>query len=337
MSFFSTTTLALLAISLALPVSAQHTATAPLARVNGRVITEADVNGEGGVPLAKLEEQLYAVRRQYLDKLIANQLLADEAERRGVSVQALVAAEVTSKVATVTEPEVDEFLKSNSGRLQGDPVAVRQQIRTYLRDQRVAGKREAFVQSLRARADVVLLVKKPAEFRAKLNTDGAPFRGSATALVTIVEFSDFHCPFCRQVGPVVAQVLSRYGDKVKLVHRDFPLDSLHPQARQAAEAARCAGDQGKFWQYHDRLLVRASNGSTAELRATASAVGLDMVAFDRCASSRTYREAVQHDVDEGTRLGVTGTPTFFINGRSIAGTQPIDAFASLIDQELAHR
>ncbi len=329
--------LALLAISLALPVSAQHQAGAPLARVNGRAITETDVGSEGGVPLARLEEQLYAVRRQYLDKLIANQLLADEAERRGVSVQALIAAEITSKLSQVTEREVDEFLKSNSGRLQGDPVAVRQQIRTYLRDQRVAGKREAFVQSLRARADVVVLLKKPQEFRPKLSSDGAAIRGSINAPVTIVEFSDFHCPFCRQVGPVVAQVLSRYGDKVRLVYRDFPLDSLHPQARQAAEAARCAGDQGKFWQYHDRLLAGGSGGGPAELKSSASAVGLDIVAFDRCLSSHTYREAVQRDVDEGTRLGVTGTPTFFINGRMIAGTQPIDAFASLIEQELAHR
>src|SRR5437899_1988180 len=285
---FSKIRLALLAISLALPVSAQHQTSAPLARVNGRVITEADVGSEGGVPLARLDEQLYALRRQYLDKLIANQLLADEAERRGVSVKALLAAEITSKLSQVTERDVDEFLKSNKDRLQGDPVAVRPQIRTYLSDQRVAGRREAFVQSLRARADVVLLLKKPPEFRAKLNTDGATIRGSANAPVTIVEFSDFHCPFCRQVAPVVAQVLSRYGDKVKLVYRDFPLDSLHPQARQTAEAARCAGDQGKFWQYHDRLLAGDSGGGPAELKGSASAVGLDIVAFDRCLSSRTY-------------------------------------------------
>src|SRR5262249_17267498 len=148
-------------------------------------------------------------------------------------------------------------------------------------------------------------------------------------------FSDFHCPFCRQAQTTLQTILDRYPGKVKHAFRDFPVDALHPQASQAAEAARCAKDQGKFWSYHDTLFANAPNGAPANLRRYPTEVGLDLPVFERCLAAGTHKASVQRDLEEGARLGVTGTPAFFVNGRFISGAQPLEAFTKLIDQELS--
>ncbi len=177
--------------------------------------------------------------------------------------------------------------------------------------------------------------KAPPVFRAQVSTDGALATGPATAPVTIVEFSDFHCPFCKRVVPTLAQLEIQYGDQVKLVFRDFPIDQLHPQSRKAHEAARCANEQSKFWAYHDALFANAPKTSPEQLKASAQEVGLDLPAFEQCVSSGKYQATVQQDVEEGTRAGITGTPAFFINGRLLSGAQPLESFARAIEDELA--
>ena len=151
---------------------------------------------------------------------------------------------------------------------------------------------------------------------------GAPFKGPETAPVTIVKFEDFDCSFCQRAQATLAQLLARYGGQVKLVHRDFPIDPLHGKSL-AHEAARCADHQGKFWTYHDALY--------------AEAIGLDVGAFEQCLTGGTDRAVVQRDVDEGSRVGVKATPTFFINGRPLVGAQPLERFIQMIDDELVRR
>jgi len=135
--------------------------------------------------------------------------------------------------------------------------------------------------------------------------------------------------------PVLDQVRAKYGDKIKIVYRDYPLDNLHPQARAAAEAARCAAEQGKFWEFHDKLLQNDPDASPATLARFAKEVGLEADAFAACRTSGKFKTAIQASIQEGTRLGITGTPTFFINGRILVGAQSLDAFARIIDQELS--
>jgi protein-disulfide isomerase len=163
---------------------------------------------------------------------------------------------------------------------------------------------------------------------------GAPFKGPERAAVTIVKFEDFQCPYCKTVQPTYQELLKRYNGKVKLVHKDLPLDALHPQARQAAEAARCAGEQGKFWEYHDALYANSPKAGVEELKSHAKEVGLNVSSFEQCFTSGKFKGLVQKDLSEGAQLGVTGTPTFFINGREISGAQPVEAFAAIIDEEL---
>jgi protein-disulfide isomerase len=306
----------------------------PLAELNGETITAEEVEQALGARLRDLEEQIYRMKRRKLEELIGERLLAREAAKRGISVQALLNAEVTAQVGAVTEQEVETVYQANKGRLKGEEAQVRERIRGHLQNQKLASRREALLQSLRSQASVAVHLQAPPVFRVDVAVDGAPFRGPAAAPVMIVEFSDFHCAFCKQIRPTLGQLLARYGDKVKLVHRDFPIESLHPQAPKAAEAARCAHEQGKFWEYHDALFANAPKASQEQLGVYAQQVGLELPSFERCLSSGIHAAAVRKDVDDGTRLGVTGTPAFFINGRLLSGAQPLESFARVIDEEL---
>jgi protein-disulfide isomerase len=307
----------------------------PLAEVNGEIITAKDLEGALGARLSKLEEQIYDLKRRELDSLIAQRLFTQEAAKRGISVPALLDAEVTAKVSLVTEKEIEDFYQANKARMRGDETEVRQKIRAFLQQQKLTARREAFVESLRSQGRVVVRLQPPPAIRVEVSTGGAPVRGAADAPVTVVEFSDFECPFCKQTRPTLKQLLERYPGKVRLAYRDFPLDSIHPQARRAAEAARCAHDQGKFWEYHDVLFTQSPQLALEDLRHYAGQVGLDVTKFDSCLAAGVHKAAVQRDLDEGNRLGVTGTPAFFINGRALQGAQPLEAFTRLIDQELA--
>jgi len=168
-----------------------------------------------------------------------------------------------------------------------------------------------------------------------LLVSGAPSKGAEKALVTLVKFEDFQCPYCKTVQPRLSDLLKKYDGQIRIVHKDLPLDEIHPQARQAAEAARCAGDQGKYWEYHDRLYEGSPKAAADELTAYAKEIGLNVESFERCFKSGKFKAAVQNDLAEGAQLGLTGTPAFFINGRELSGAQPLEAFTAIIDEELA--
>jgi protein-disulfide isomerase len=325
-----------LAGALGIPsVPAGTPATELLAEVNGDAITTAELERALGAKLSTLEEQIYTLKREELERLIAQRLLAQEAAKRGISVTALVDAEVTTKVGLVTEQEIEAFYTANKARMRGDEASLRDNIRAHLQEQKLTVRRQRFVESVRSQSKVVVRLQPPPVVRVAVSIEGAPFRGPAQAPVTLVEFSDFHCPFCKRAQATLAQLLQRFPEKVRLVYRDFPLDSLHPQARRASEAARCAHDQGKFWDYHDVLYASPPQAAPDDLRRYAEKVGLDVPTFERCVAAGTHRDRVQQDIDEGTRLGLNGTPAFFINGRLITGAQPLEAFARILEEELA--
>jgi protein-disulfide isomerase len=178
---------------------------------------------------------------------------------------------------------------------------------------------------------VTIMLEPP---RLKVADAGRPSRGPARAPVEIIEFSDFQCPFCLRAHPTVAQVLNAYGDRVRFVYRNYPLPN-HPNAWPAAEAAACAGEQGKFWEYHDRLFDNQSKLGEADLKQHAAALALDTAKFDACVDAHKYKKDIDADVAAGEEAGVSGTPAFFINGRELSGAQPFEAFKRVIDEELA--
>jgi protein-disulfide isomerase len=306
-----------------------------LAEVDGTVVTRAEIDGSAGKELRTLRQQLYRLERQKLDEHIGGLLLTREAKERGVSVATLLEQEINNKVPPISEEDIRNFYDSHKDRLPVEFEKVRDQIRDHLHEQRVEAQKIEYLAALRSRARVTTYLKAPEIYRASVSAVGAPVKGSANAPVTMVKFEDFHCPFCRTVQATLSELLKRYDGKLRLVHKDLPLDALHPEARQAAEAARCAGDQGKFWEYHDALYGNAPRGAVGDLKNYAKQLELEQKSFDDCLDRGKYKAAVQKDVDEAVKLGLTGTPGFFINGRELSGAQPIEAFAAIIDDELA--
>jgi len=163
---------------------------------------------------------------------------------------------------------------------------------------------------------------------------GHPSTGGKNAPVTIVEFSDFQCPFCRGAENSIKAVRDKYGDKIRLIYMDFPL-GMHPHAMEAARAGRCAAEQDKFWQFHDAMFADQSKLAAADLKATAQKLGLDIKQFNACFDQAKPDTGIRQDMAQGQSLGVTGTPTFFINGRELVGAQPAPKFNEMIDEELA--
>lgn len=307
---------------------------AVVAEVGGERITASELDRSLGTALDKLQQQVYDLRRDRLDALIAEKIARQEAARRGITVDQLLQTEVAPKVAPVTQQDVDQFFEANKARIPADQPDIKDQIRRYLQGQRTQQAQAAYLRDLRAKAAVTVSLPPPEVTRHEVVTADAPARGPADAPVTIVEFTDFHCPFCRRVQPTLDELLKKYPTQVRLVFKDLPLDSLHPQARQAAEAARCAGDQGKFWPFHDQLFARGPDATPAALKAIATETGLDVAAFEQCTASGKHREGVQRDVQEAQRLGAEGTPAFLINGRFLSGAQPLEAFVRVVDEEL---
>lgn len=305
------------------------------AQVNGLPITAAEVDKKLGNNLAQLQQKIFELRQKQLDSLIDQKLLEDESLKRGVTISDLVKAEVTSHVTPATSEEAEKFYKENTANLKGDFKTLEEQIKNFITGQRLQTKQNEFLKSLRAKAKIDVFLTPPPIFRSEVALDGAPVRGAANAPITLVEFSDFHCPFCRKVEPLIDELRAKYGAKLRFVYRDYPLDNLHPQARMAAEASHCADEQGKFWEFHERLFKNDPETSQAGLNRVAKEIGMDVTAFETCSSSGKYKSLVQASALEGARLGVEGTPTFFINGRILVGLQPIGTFVRIIEEELA--
>ncbi len=279
--------------------SREQTASDPVATIDGAPVTRGELETLVASEVAKLEEQAHQVRRQQLDAIIADRLLDAEAKRRGVTRAALEQAEIGDKVTAVTQADVDAFVQANRARLPADPTVVMPQILRYLQEQRAGERRESYIDALRKNASVKVMLKAPHVFRAPIDLAAMPSRGPADAKVTIVEFSDFHCPFCKKVQPTLDQVLAKYPSQVRLVYKHMPLDNLHPRARRAAEASLCAQQQDKFWQYHDLLYAGGPDGSDVTLSSLAERAGLDRTAFQQCLSSAATAAAVQQQVEEG--------------------------------------
>ena len=304
-----------------------------VAEVDGEKISAQDLRDAAGISLAKLEDETYRLKQQKLQSLIEERLLAHEARRRKISVESLVQTEITVKTAAVTHEEVLSAYEMYKSRLQKPESEVEPQLLAMLHERKVAARRQEFLSSLRAAADVSVNLMPPASFRANVGLDG-PARGASNAPVTIVEFEDFQCPFCKRAQDTVEQVLARYKDRVRMIHRDLPLRTLHPAAWKAHEAGRCAEDQGKFWEYRALLYKNAPAATPEKLNNYASQAGLNVSDFTKCLDSGKFNAIVQKDEDEANRLGIQGTPFFFINGRLLSGAQPESEFVRIIEDEL---
>ncbi len=302
----------------------------PLASVAGERIYEQDLLALIEGPMQNLRRQEYELKRKALETVIQQKLLAAEAARQGISSEQLLEKEADSKVSAPTDIEVVEFYVDQNIKTPLEDVRTR--VAEVMRQQRLKQARQEYLASLKSGADVVNYMEAP---RIEVNYDPARVRGDKNAPITIVEFSDFQCPFCKKAHPVLKELLSKYAGDVKLAYRDFPLRGLHPEAVITAEASRCAAEQEKFWQYHDRLFESQDQLDRTSLGMYAEEVGLDRNEFDDCLDSGKFRAQIERDFQDGTRAGVTGTPAFFVNGVVLTGALPLAAFEKVIEEELA--
>jgi protein-disulfide isomerase len=308
----------------------------PAAKVGDETISIEEIQRSLQTELTQIERERHRLIEEKLDQMIAEKLLAAEAKRRGIAVEELLKQDVSGKAPKATDAEIDAFIAENRGRLsQPDDPQLRLKIWEYLQGQKVSQQREEYIRELRAKSGVTVYLQEPAGLRAQMDSAKGFVRGAKDAAVTIVEFSDFQCPFCQAAIATINQLLTQYSGKIKLVFRDFPIANLHPLAPKAHEAARCAAEQGKFWEYHDVLFERSPRLSPTELKQYARELKLNGEEFDKCLDSGKSQAAIASDMQDGTRLGASGTPTFFINGRMIVGAQPIAMFQKIIDSELA--
>ncbi len=172
--------------------------------------------------------------------------------------------------------------------------------------------------------------------RYDVPVDDDPMLGPKDAAITIIEFSDYECPYCRKWHTeTFARLLKTFPGQIRFVYRDFPLSNIHPNAAPAAQAANCAGEQGKYWEYSEKLFSGQYGLGSQAYRQYASDLGLDAAAFDECVSSGRYQEEVTADLEWAANLGVRSTPTFFINGIPLVGAQPFEVFKQVIEKELA--
>ncbi len=298
-----------------------------VANVGGNNLTMADLQQKKGGKLLQAEYQYYLNERKALEELIDDQLLANEARRRNISLDELLNTEVYKGVKDPTEDQLEVYYEGLD--TQEPYEAVRADVLQHIRELRRAKARTAFIENLRKQASINVLLMPPS---VDLNLAKAYTNGSQDAPVVFVEFADYECPYCQKVNPQIQQLKKEYGDKVALVFKDFPLP-MHHTAEKAAEAARCAGEQGKFWEYHD-VLFYSRQLDVDSLKEHARVIKLDGDKFDSCLDNGTEAAAVKQDLEEGKGLGLTGTPSFFVNGHFFSGVIDYGTLKDMVNQQL---
>jgi predicted DsbA family dithiol-disulfide isomerase len=316
---------------LRLTAQAQAPPETVVATVNGAEITLKQVDETVGPGVLPLQQQLYAVRKVALDNLIVSKLLESEAKAAGVPLDEL-RRRLTQGEIVVTRAQVEEAYAQNASFFASmSPDEARERLRLDLENQARMKFYRAGIEALRRKSNVVVSLVAPA-FGLELVDGGSPVKGAAKAPVTIVEFSDFECPFCQQVQETLKQIVERYPDEVRLVFKHLPSEG-HRNSLPAARAAYCAGEQDRFWQFHDALF--ATRGLSAGVfDDIAVRVGLGREKFQSCLASARPRSAIVKDIETARRYRIDSTPSFLINGRLVKGALSFTDFQNLIEREL---
>jgi protein-disulfide isomerase len=304
-----------------------------LTTVGGKTITAAMIE-ERLRPIAyKLRSNAYLLEKEALDQAIYNLLLLAEANRRNVPPEELVRTEISEKTHQPTEAEISKFYTENQKNITASLDSVRSRIISYLQDKEQKELENALAERLRKQANIRMLLVEPQQLVQMISVDDDPARGEVTAPVTVVEFTDFQCPSCAAMQPILDDVLKSYGTKVRFVVRDFPL-LAHANARKAAEAANAANAQGKFWEYALLLFKHQNALDVPSLKKYAGELGLNRAVFDAALDSAKYAAEVRHDMDDGEKYGIDSTPTIFINGIALTELSA-EGLRAAIDKALA--
>jgi protein-disulfide isomerase len=308
--------------------AAQSDSSSVVAEVGGVKITMGELEQEESARLLSAHYQYYQAETKALNDLIDKRLLEQKAKSENLTVDQLVARDIASQVKDPTEDQMKVYYEGLETEQPYEQV--RDKVLEKIRDIRLQKAKAAYIKALHADTKVAIMLEPP---RVKVDTQDAQAGGSDKATVTLVEFADYECPYCQKVAPDVKRLKADFGDRVNITYKDFPLP-MHSRAEKAAEAARCASKQGKFWEMHDEMF-RSKELDVDQIKAQARALKLEPTAFDKCLDSGQEASLVERDKKEGMQLGINGTPSFFINGRFLSGAVDYAALRQVVEQQLA--
>lgn len=296
---------------------------------SGIKLTLKDLEEQRAAAMFQARTNYYQTERKAIEDLVDQSLLDQQAKKEGLTVQQLLERHVNAVIAK--DPSDEALRVYYEGVDTTEPFeSVRDKIVDALRQRRIAKAKTAYMASLHAQNPLTILLEPP---RAPISMKDVSVRGSEGAGVTLLEFADFECPYCQQIQPALNKIEAEFKGKVSFAYKDYPLP-MHPDAEKAAEASRCAGAQGKYWDYHDMLFVGKQLDLSA-LKTYASDLKLDTKAFETCLDSGQMAGVVGTENSEAQALGLQGTPTFFVNGRYVSGNVTYDSLKSVITEELS--
>lgn len=280
----------------------------------------------------KLSAKLYELREEKIQEIVLDHLLKQEAEKLKIDPDQVINHYLKGKISQPSPEEVKAYIQANHERLRlpNKGEGMEDKIAEYMQNKQMQTIASAHLKSLWKKYGVKISLTPP---RFEVGGSMELSKGRLDAPITIIEFSDFECPYCRRAQPTLESLAKTYGDKIRFVFRHYPLP-FHKKAPKASEASQCAHDQGQFWPFHDALFVQGAGLEIADLKKLAADLKLDQKRFDHCLDSNKYAQMVSQDTAEGKRLGITGTPTFFVNGVRLVGAVPLNNFVKVIESEL---
>lgn len=261
-------------------------------------------------------------RRLLVNQYVVNRYIQELAETEGVSPQT-----IQQRYFDISEPtpeQIQAFYEQNKDRIRAPLEQVRPQIAQLMQNQALANKQTMLLAEIANKKGYKLRIAEPEAPVFDIATEGYPSKGAADAAITLVEFADYQCPHCKDAVAVVKRILERYPDSVRVVYRDFPVNSSGI-SRKVAEAAACADEQDKFWDFHALAFERQDFLKAIKPTQLAEEAGLDMEAFQRCYADAETAERVAESLAEAEYLGLTGTPTFFVNGVKVLSEGDLEA------------
>ncbi len=288
----------------------------PLFKYGGKTFSEAEIEGKDLQMLFEVKSDHYSKMQQLVDQMILNRFFDEEAKSSKKPRQEIEDTKLSVK--DPTEKELKEFFDKNAGRMPYKFEDVKGELKNFLVQQKKAEKKQAILDGLKKSGKAEALLIAPVAPIVAINSDGFPFKGNADAKVTVVEFADYQCPHCGAAHPAIKKVADEFKDKIKFVYMDYPINHSGV-SRTVAEGAVCANDQGKYWEYHDTAFEKQKDLTKDSPEKLAGELKLDIEVFKKCFASSKPKDLVKKSEGEAARVGVSGTPTIFINGQRITG------------------
>lgn len=304
------------------------------AKIGNITITDKELTAGIESDLYEAEQKIFDIKFNKLKAMVIEKIMNDDPKKKGLSNDQYMDKYIAGKAA-ISEKQIDAFIKEKKIPAQSINPQIRERIKNYLLVEEKKKMVDKWLAEKTKKTPIEVFIEKPRRPSYDVKIGNAPVYGGEHAKVEVVEFSDFQCPFCARASEVLKQIKTKYGKKVKIAFKQFPLP-FHNQARGAANAALCANEQrtGYFWKMHDAMFADQSKLAVADLKATAKKLGLDAAKFDACLDAKKYNGQIEKDMEQGKSVGVKSTPTFFVNGQQVMGAQPFEVFTEIIDSEL---